>query len=219
MTKKIWVNVTSSIAWNRPAVGIIRTEKKILHELRSIYGERVNCCVWNGTAFEEVTSVAPEKNLDLFKNIKNDPVIENKTLMYTIVSKRIALNLIAQGLLSLTPNRLRPKLNRLFEFLKPRVIVGISKYHNWKLRNKVKSTEQKLFNGPISRDVKSIFNPGDTLISVGLDWDHSFKNELYFLKHKNKIKIISCCYDLIPVRMPQYCVQDVSSYYGSYFLN
>lgn len=58
---------------------------------------------------------------------------------------------------------------------------------------------------------------GDILISVGLDWDQSYTPNFYTLKEKHGIKIITCCYDLIPVLFPQYCVGDVSTRFKEYF--
>jgi glycosyltransferase involved in cell wall biosynthesis len=63
-----------------------------------------------------------------------------------------------------------------------------------------------------------IFSPGDILISVGLDWDYPYYKEFYKLRQSSKIKIVTCCYDLIPVLYPQYCVNDVASHFTSYFL-
>lgn len=58
---------------------------------------------------------------------------------------------------------------------------------------------------------------GDILISVGLDWDHSYIDEFYDLKKKLDVKIVACCYDLIPVLFPQYCVGHVAAGFKEYF--
>lgn len=58
---------------------------------------------------------------------------------------------------------------------------------------------------------------GDILITIGLDWDHPYTQELYNFKKKNGLKIITCCYDLIPVLFPQYCVGDVAQRFKEYF--
>lgn len=58
---------------------------------------------------------------------------------------------------------------------------------------------------------------GDILISVGLDWDHSYIDKFYDLKKRMGIRIITCCYDLIPVLYPQYCVGHVSAGFKEYF--
>jgi len=63
---------------------------------------------------------------------------------------------------------------------------------------------------------------GDFLISVGLDWDwetHRLDSLLYDLKTHRDVKVITCCYDLIPVLFPQYCVGDVAAKFREYFTN
>lgn len=58
---------------------------------------------------------------------------------------------------------------------------------------------------------------GDVLISVGLDWDHPYTSAFYTLARKKGIRIVTCCYDLIPVIYPQYCVGDVADRFKDYF--
>lgn len=58
---------------------------------------------------------------------------------------------------------------------------------------------------------------GDILISVGLDWDQSYTTEFFTLAKNRGVKIITCCYDLIPVLFPQYCVGDVAHRFKEYF--
>ncbi|SDH63576.1 Glycosyltransferase involved in cell wall bisynthesis [Paraburkholderia phenazinium] len=58
---------------------------------------------------------------------------------------------------------------------------------------------------------------GDVLISVGLDWDQPYTAEFHNLTSQRGIKVITCCYDLIPVLFPQYCVGDVASRFKEYF--
>jgi glycosyltransferase involved in cell wall biosynthesis len=51
-----------------------------------------------------------------------------------------------------------------------------------------------------------------------LDWDHPYYKEFYNIKKNFGVKIVSCCYDLIPVLYPQYCVNNVAGIFTSYFL-
>lgn len=66
--RRIWVNVTTSENWNRPAVGIIRVEQKICEELEKIYPKgTVRKCVWVDNQFKELMEKEGNKNTDLFK--------------------------------------------------------------------------------------------------------------------------------------------------------
>jgi glycosyltransferase involved in cell wall biosynthesis len=59
---------------------------------------------------------------------------------------------------------------------------------------------------------------GDFLITAGLDWDQPYGEMLYDLSKKRRVRIIACCYDLIPVLFPQYCVGDVAKRFSEYFI-
>jgi glycosyltransferase involved in cell wall biosynthesis len=58
---------------------------------------------------------------------------------------------------------------------------------------------------------------GDILVSVGLDWDHPYVDKFQHLSDAMGIKIVTCCYDLIPILLPQYCVGHVASKFRDYF--
>jgi glycosyltransferase involved in cell wall biosynthesis len=60
--------------------------------------------------------------------------------------------------------------------------------------------------------------PGDFVISVGLDWDMPYTRHFYEMATKGGLRIITCCYDLIPVLFPQYCVGEVAQRFTEYFL-
>jgi glycosyltransferase involved in cell wall biosynthesis len=77
---------------------------------------------------------------------------------------------------------------------------------------------QLVRRGPRPVEMKA----GDTLISVGLDWD--WENQrldrlMYELKNRRGVNVITCCYDLIPILFPQYCVGDVAARFQEYFTN
>lgn len=58
---------------------------------------------------------------------------------------------------------------------------------------------------------------GDFLISVGLDWSQPYTEKFFEISRSLGVKVITCCYDLIPVLFPQYCAGDVSQHYKEYF--
>jgi glycosyltransferase involved in cell wall biosynthesis len=59
--------------------------------------------------------------------------------------------------------------------------------------------------------------PGSILITMGLDWDQPYKETLFDLRKKHSVTVIACCYDLIPILFPQYCVGEVAAYFKEYF--
>src|SRR5688572_23612872 len=42
---RVWMNVTTSVNWNRPAVGIVRVERELFKALSTILGDRLRPCV------------------------------------------------------------------------------------------------------------------------------------------------------------------------------
>lgn len=63
------------------------------------------------------------------------------------------------------------------------------------------------------------FRHGDVLISLGLDWEHpGLHDKIRELKRRHGLIVVTCCYDLIPVLYPQYCVGDVSSWFKNYLI-
>ena len=62
-------------------------------------------------------------------------------------------------------------------------------------------------------------SPGDVLVSIGLDWDQSYLSEFYRLRKEMGVRVVTCCYDLIPVLFPQYCVGEVAQKFKEYFID
>lgn len=64
-----------------------------------------------------------------------------------------------------------------------------------------------------------LFGPGDVYVSLGLDWDQKNLPYLYELKKQLGLKILLMCYDIIPIRLPHLCVADVAAKFSRYFLD
>ena len=234
MTKSpstIWMNVTTSANWHRPPVGIVRVERSLCNELVKLYGSRFKQCIWQGDRFVEwippIEKHDPETDgraeMSVFPTQDEKPV---QPPIYPILPKRQALVALGQSLLSLTPRTLQPYFNRLLYVVRPRLAQLIAsdrmKRLLLKLRRQVialPGIKRELAGvKPYDLDVGAIFESGDTLISVGLDWDHPYYKHFYTLRTRRNLKIVTCCYDLIPVIYPQYCVNDVAGIFSSYFL-
>ena len=67
---------------------------------------------------------------------------------------------------------------------------------------------------------KPKFGYGDVLITMGLDWDYpGLHDEIKRVAKAYNLTVIVCCYDLIPVLYPQYCVSDVASWFKNYLID
>ena len=103
-TPKIWMNVTTSANWHRAPVGIVRVEQSLCSELSRLYGEQFKQCVWQDGDFIEWSPKIVEKQ-NALKGGENQ--IKEATLqpyitppLYPLLSRRLALIALAQGLLS-----------------------------------------------------------------------------------------------------------------------
>lgn len=216
----VWMNRTTSFNWNRPVVGIVRVETEVSEQLRKLYPNGVfKECVWDGSKFIEIDNIST-------------PVIEKQTakpekyvrrFMFQVVSKRQALVNIAQGFFSIVPASMRPAIDSLLSKLKPKVIklicwIAAKKQARLIAAYQSKGNDEKTNCDIVVDEAMAIFNPGDVLISMGLDWDYSFYKKFYHLRVNMGVKVITCCYDLIPVLYPQYCVANVAGLFSSYFM-
>jgi glycosyltransferase involved in cell wall biosynthesis len=227
-TRTIWMNVTTSAFWQRPPVGIVRVERSLSNELSKLYGATFRQCIWQGKQFvawspEAERNAKPEASPTISQGASQKGKAKLDDI-FPILSKRQALKALAQSMYSLLPSRMQPLTNRLLHRLKPRFVRWLEKYRQKKLtgmsRQLGKTSPVSFRERPVEHGTMGeIFAPGDILISVGLDWDHPYYKEFYKLRQSSKIKIVTCCYDLIPVLYPQYCVSDVSAHFASYFLD
>jgi glycosyltransferase involved in cell wall biosynthesis len=63
------------------------------------------------------------------------------------------------------------------------------------------------------------FGHRDVLVTIGLDWDYpELHTEIRRCAQAYNLTVIGCCYDLIPIRFPQYCVGDVASWCKEYLI-
>lgn len=178
----LWMNVTTSVEWTRPPVGIVRVEQSLAKALEELLGHgRFKQCVWRDGRFVEHVAA-----------VSSSPSIE------------AALDVI----LPRTPtfDSSRPFLQRALErHLRKDASPASRRSGYLEVSIPLRNTE------PMEP------RPGDVLISAGLDWDNRYSTEFFSIKKKRGVHVITCCYDLIPVLFPHYCVGDVATRFKEYF--
>ena len=222
----IWMNVTTSANWQRPPVGIVRVERSLSEELAKLYGSRFKRCVWQGDQFVEWVPRVEAAVSDKTKNPNAVPPQPVLPMIFPILPRKQALLALGQALLSLMPVRLRPYFNRFLYHVRPRILRVLESDRIRRLAARLRGrAPAQSVSVPVlmpkvsgSADPGALFSRGDVLISVGLDWDYPFYKHFYTLRKHTGVKVVSCCYDLIPVLYPQYCVNDVAGLFTSYFL-
>lgn len=175
---KVWMNVSTSVNWTRPPVGIVRVEQELFKALSKVLGDRLVPCVVSEGKF--VPHAGPIGAID-----RSSPTVSDEFVWPD-------------------PSYDFPQVGSL----EPLKISPIARH----------KSVRKLSFGKRQQEIGF----GDTLISVGLDWDWENKGLdgiLFKLKTEKDVKVITCCYDLIPVLFPQYCVGDVAAKFREYFTN
>ncbi|AMO56831.1 glycosyltransferase family 4 protein [Endozoicomonas montiporae] len=218
--QKIWINVTTSAAWNRPAVGIVRVEAELKRHLKKLYPQgSFGECLWNGNSFVEYDQKPSLSTSDHVDKIKD----ENKFFSSTVTSKRDALLSIAHGIVYLSPKWSKYYLFHLMRNLYFPLFKIFSFFRN--IKKRIWSFEKKSLEAckenkvELVTESKSIFHEGDIFISFGADWNYEYYKNFFYLRKEQKIKIITCCYDLIPILYPQYCLENIAKIFPSYFLD
>jgi glycosyltransferase involved in cell wall biosynthesis len=220
----IWINVTTSANWHRSAVGIVRVERELRDNLRKLYPVgQFKECIWTGDGFSVFAAGAGEAKAGSNIEVLELPAALPVSYLFPVLPKRQAVIAIAQGAMSLVPDRLRPALDRLMRRCKAPVVQAMNylAVRRYRKQAKIVASEPHTMGSKADKDLvfSHPFQAGDVLISVGLDWSWTFYKDFYYLRTREKVKIVTCCYDLIPVLYPQYCVGEVASMFTSYFLD
>jgi glycosyltransferase involved in cell wall biosynthesis len=79
------------------------------------------------------------------------------------------------------------------------------------------STSKPVFELAETHRSLSRFKAGDVYISMGLDWGQKSLQCLYQWKQDIGLKIILCCYDILPIQSPHFFVTDIAPRFAKYF--
>ncbi|MGY5803901.1 glycosyltransferase family 4 protein [Rhizobium hainanense] len=71
----------------------------------------------------------------------------------------------------------------------------------------------------LSDGERVVLESNDVYLTAGLDWDNKNFKKIYTHKTKYGFAVAGFCYDLIPVKYPQWCMADVASFFSNYFVD
>lgn len=211
----IWMDVTTILSWNRPVVGIVRTEAECARNFIG-YKISVKFCQFSikrkhyeASSIEEVNNNLDRldkshlnylNNVLLKSDMDNQYGFEDKLRIYYVYTKKI---------LNILPRRIRIILWEMIKS-KREVIYGLlsaSQGIKYAVRQLfITLKPKKLYLNSKSRNLtnaKALFKRDDVYIYMGLDWDQNKIRYLYDLKRLTGMKIILFCYDIIPIKFPQ----------------
>ncbi len=208
----IWLDVTTLYLWqDRPAVGIVRTEKEICRRFLDQDEAPTRFCYFDksASAFFEIGTdrlallLAPPPPPSAASHATHTP----ETLEGRL--KNAALRVLGHF-----PASWRLPAIKFLAAHRPRVmriayLLGI-------LRRRIFSRAVAPAR-PLGEPVR--FAAGDVYVSMGLDWDHKDLDWLFREKRKLGFSAILFCYDFIPYKFPQLFSGDVSARFARYFVN
>lgn len=207
---KIWIDVTTTMSWNRAAVGIVRVEQELIkHSL--ITEKDFGYFVFHSGAFEVIPKSMVERKVQPIKEnkvIEVKPEIAKKSkIVFNRARFKDAIYSLLNGIFDFfasfidqeTYLKLRHTLRLKFRSLK-RTLRKV-------LKKQMIEEQPKNIDYRDMKALTEIFNDGDVLVSIGLSWDHGEKfDSFYHMKKVKDIKVVSMCYDLIPIKHPNLTV-------------
>lgn len=220
--KRIVFDVSTLLAWNRPPVGIVRTQLELLRFLAS--GDIENPCLY--VAFDTSrNSLRIISESDILQIIRRLDTNEKANPKESIVSMRWALSKIKNKITGCLPNRLKQRLRRCrdvycqegarifwIKIIRYALIRIFPRLVNVLPGFSVKT--DKYFSAEVPLMVKNarmdtdFLGASDIFISVGLDWDHSNYEYLYWAKKARGFSFVGIFYDAIPIQFPHHVRSD-----------
>ncbi len=232
----IWFDVTTTLGWGRPALGIVRVEAETAKHFLDSRDPKVRFCRFDidlKSYFEvecdDIVSVL--ERLDAGDHLVSAALRISDSEEITAVEPAISVEgrlkkLVQWGIFRL-PVRYHGKalqlaqsgrstfLNLRNRCLKDRRTIGLGETATAHPLRSVEGLSP--LTCVLPRGIEQPFDAGDSYISLGLDWDQKDMAFLYALKQKLKLKVLLFCYDIIPILLPQYCVPGVSEKFPEYF--
>ena len=205
-TTSIWLNVTTSFDWRGPVVGVVRTEVEILNKLNSFYQSKIRLCVFRNSGFVEISQ---DEYFSKTIKCQNVDTISPYVGMGNLEKLKAKVR-SGDGIYHLTPKFARPLVVPFFKYIKRKVFrKGIN--HKAAIQKRIKSFSE------VKEDGLNIFKGGDIFLSFGADWNYTISEKLFYIRRKG-VKVITCCYDVIPIIMPQYCLSATADVFKEYFI-
>lgn len=214
----IWINVTTSVGWKWPPVGIVRVEQSIARVLREALGEeRVRYCVWKVTRGDFVEIPTLSSGTYSTQPSTSDGSQDrgpSYSLEHQVTPGQFGVSL---------GTGIREKL-WFFARSLPCLAVGVRRlasvrrnmrriFGKWAFLTRMElgrrwSTSEEY--------VSRVLRPGDVLVTLAIDWYTGFI--LQELKNYIGIRIIGCCHDLVSIKYPQYCHPYVAEQFPEYLV-
>jgi glycosyltransferase involved in cell wall biosynthesis len=230
-TLRVVMDLSTSVAWHRPPVGIVRTEQKIASCLRREHGLALTFCRYDKASGVHVEMTEDEVDVVLSPAYhdgsthllpRNDtdrqaPDLRDIAPAKGPPSRRRFPKWLARQLVRRLPPALQPNAR---DVLKDTWDLG-RRYKQFAIRwwrsERPKTVPD---GGPQNlRATPFAFRDGDVYLSAGLDWDHNSLSRLCIEKRSTNVKAALFCYDIVPVLFPELSVVDGRQHFARYLVD
>jgi glycosyltransferase involved in cell wall biosynthesis len=217
----IWLDVTTTLGWARPALGIVRVEAETARHFLQVNDPGIRFCRFDrgGRGYFEIDRDeigAALARLDAGGN--NIPVASPESVQHAAT--------VVRSLLARLPLHYR---DRAYRF----ALARRDAFHCFvRACREARAAALAIWRGSYQVDghlrpaapaqvaLFPVSNPpfgsGDVYISLGLDWDQKDLVYLYEVKSRLGLKVLLFCYDIIPIRFPHLCVAEVAAKFPRY---
>jgi len=219
----IWLDVTTTLGWGRPALGVVRVEAETARHFLSVNDPSIRFCQFDrgGRDYFEVDRDeigAALARLDAGGNLTREVSLESVQHAATAV----------RSLLARLPLRYRDRAY-CFALARREAFHGLVRAYRearaaavvmWRGSDQGDGHLRLIAQAPVvlHHVSNSPFASGDVYVSLGLDWDQKDLVYLYELKRQLGLKVLLFCYDIIPIRLPHLCVAEVAVKFPQYFV-
>jgi len=218
--RRVWLDVTSILQWNRPAVGVIRVELECAkYALDQLAGNVDFCRFDRQTGYLRVSCDEVREAIGRIHGTHVDGA--RPTSVSPSAPRANSFVVFVKRILSVLPSRIRTPI---YDYLVARRMAALSIVNGlrelrraWTLWHAPPPSGIAHANIQPKKELRGIFSQGDVYVSLGLDWDQKDLQFIAAEKATHQFKTIFCCYDIIPVKFPHLCVGDVASTFARYF--
>lgn len=229
----IWLDVTTILNWNRPALGIVRVESECARYFLDCTQNDIRFCQYDhrDSCYVEINRKYVEEALTRIEKgggqrPSTAPIAVHPSVPTLSCKKRLERCLVS--MMHRLPSKSR---EAAFRFARSRREVFFSvlrAYREMKFafRTLIGPNGSSALLAPViprlvpTPDTQPpILKTADVYVSMGLDWDQKNLEHLYQLKQEFGFRVVFFCYDIIPVKLPHLCVDDVASAFVRYVIN
>jgi len=183
----IYLDISTSYAWRRNPVGVVRVEREFAKNLRNQLPGMRFC------RFDANTSMRI-----LMRDSEVDLVLGDSWCAQTVEPERVSARTELASRLTAAARHVLPRA--LFQGAK--MLLGGLGHETTDPKGRAQASGANVPAAPPGLSV------GDVFVSVGADWDHLPPEQVRAIKQETGCKVVLACYDTIVVDFPEYSISD-----------